>query len=284
MQVLIKLDNLIEGQVIKRPSKYIKTPYVADILCDDEEVLGHTASLGCCGLADVNASVLISLSPNSKSKPKNKANMKCTHTVYLSVLREREYEQIIGIHPKLAETLTEAALNANLLTKLQNIKRYRRETAVYVKDKIDSRFDFTGIDQNCIPFIMEVKNVPLADYENVSFKERTKMNFNDRDFNSKVSYFPYNYNKKPSEPVSPRALKHIRELTLIKKETEIRCIMCYVIQRTDANRFQPSVIDPEYRDAFKQAVEAGVEIITMVVSWNRNGEATFIRDDLPIAL
>ena len=286
MQVLIKLDNLIEGQVIKRPSKYIKTPYVADILCDNEEVLGHTASLGCCGLADVNASVLISLSPNSKSKskPKNKANMKCTHTVYLSVLREREYEQIIGIHPKLAETLTEAALNANLLTKLQNIKRYRRETAIYVKDKIDSRFDFTGIDQNSIPFIMEVKNVPLADYENVTFKERTKMNFNDRDFNSKVSYFPYNYNKKPSEPVSPRALKHIRELTLIKKETEIRCIMCYVIQRTDANRFQPSVIDPEYRDAFKQAVEAGVEIITMVVSWNINGEATFIRDDLPIAL
>ena len=218
MQVLIKLDNLIEGQVIKRPSKYIKTPYVADILCDDEEVLGHTASLGCCGLADVNASVLISLSPNSKSKPKNKANMKCTHTVYLSVLREREYEQIIGIHPKLAETLTEAALNANLLTKLQNIKRYRRETAIYVKDKIDSRFDFTGIDQNGIPFIMEVKNVPLADYENVSPKERTKMNFNDRDFNSKVSYFPYNYNKKPSEPVSPRALKHIRELTLIKKK------------------------------------------------------------------
>ena len=100
MQVLIKLDNLIEGQVIKRPSKYIKTPYVADILCNDEEVLGHTASLGCCGLADVNASVLISLSPNSNSKPKNKANMKCTHTVYLSVLREREYEQIIGIHPK----------------------------------------------------------------------------------------------------------------------------------------------------------------------------------------
>ena len=59
--------------------------------------------------------------------------------------------------------------------------------------------------------------------------------------------------------------------------------MCYVIQRTDVNRFQPSIIDPEYRNAFKESVEAGVEIITMVVSWNRNGEATFIRDDLPIS-
>jgi len=286
----MKIDNLIEGKVIKRPSKYIKTPYVADIMCDNDEVLAHTASLGCCGLADINAFVLMSVSPETKNrpKPKNKANMKCSHTVYLSVLKEKNNEQIIGIHPKLAETLTEEALKANLLTRLQNIKRYKRETTIYIKDKIDSRFDFTGLDQDGIPFIMEVKNVPLADYEDVTEKDRVKMDFSDRVFNSKVAYFPDGYRKKTSDPVSPRALKHIRELTLIKKEIlkytqNIRCIMCYVIQRTDVNRFQPSIIDPEYRIAFKEAVEAGVEIITMVVSWNRNGEANFIRDDLPIS-
>jgi DNA-binding sugar fermentation-stimulating protein len=284
--LLMKIDNLMEGQVIKRPSKYIKTPYVADIRYNDEEVLGHTASLGCCGLADVNATILMSVTPESKSrklvKPKNQANMKCSHTVYLSVLKERDNEQIIGIHPKLAETLTEAALTANLLSRLQNIRKYRRETVIYIKDKIDSRFDFTGIDQYGIPFIMEVKNVPLADYEDVTAKERANINFSDREFNSKVAYFPDGYRKKSSDPVSPRALKHIRELTLIKRETNVRCIMCYVIQRTDVNRFQPSVIDPEYRCAFKEALETGVEIITMVVSWNRDGIATFIRDDLPI--
>ena len=90
-QLLFKIDNLMEGQVIKRPSKYIKTPYVADIKCVDtsEQVLGHTASLGCCGLVDVNASILMAVSPVPKTKtvPKNKANLKCTHTVYLSVLR-----------------------------------------------------------------------------------------------------------------------------------------------------------------------------------------------------
>ena len=285
-QMLFKVDNLIEGQVVKRPSKYIKTPYVADILCLDtqDEVLGHTASLGCCGLADVNASVLMAPSPDSKSKPKNQTNMKCSHTVYLSVLRSNENEQIIGIHPKLAEHLTESALKNNCLSKLQNVKRYRRETAIYIKDKIDSRFDFTGVDQNGIPFIMEVKNVPLADYEDVTAKERGKMDFTGRDFNSKVAYFPDGYRKKSSDPVSPRALKHIRELTLIKSETEIRCIMCYVIQRTDVNRFQPSVIDPEYREAFLKALEAGIEIITMVISWTKEGEAYFIRDDLPISL
>ena len=285
-QLLFKIDNLMEGQVIKRPSKYIKTPYVADIKCVDtsEQVLGHTASLGCCGLVDVNASILMAVSPVPKTKtvPKNKANLKCTHTVYLSVLRFNGNEQIIGIHPKLAEKLTENALTNNLLSRLQNVKRYRRETAIYIKDQIDSRFDFTGVDQDGIPFIMEVKNVPLADYEDVSSVDRKKMDFTGRPFDTKVAYFPDGYRKKSADPVSPRALKHIKELTLIKRETKTRCIMCYVIQRTDVNRFQPSIIDPEYREAFKTALDAGVEIITMVIQWTKEGEAYFVRDDLPI--
>ena len=287
--MLLKLDNLIEGQIVKRPSKYIKTPYVADILCDDgNEILGHTASLGCCGLADVNSYVLISLSNSkSNSKPKNKANMKCTHTVYLSIIKDENniIKQIIGINPKLAEVLTENALKNNLLSKLQNIRHYKRETVIKVGDIIDSRFDFTGIDKNGKPFIMEVKNVPLADYEDVNVKERKKMDFTGRDFNTKVAYFPDGYRKTQVDTVSPRALKHMKELTIIKEQNvNFRCIMCYVIQRTDVNRFQPSVIDPEYRNAFKDAVNAGVEIITMVVSWNSNGEAYFIRDDLPICI
>ena len=280
--LLHKLENLVEGCVAKRPSKYIKTPYVADVtIANSSDVLGHTPALGCCGLSDVGSSVLLSAKEESKSKSKNKANMKCSHTVYLSIVREREQNIIVGIHPKLAELLTESALKMNLLSKLQNCKSYKRETSIYIPDKVDSRFDFTGIDENNIPFIMEVKNVPLADYEDLTAKERVNYDFSDRDINSKVAYFPDGYRKKTTDTVSPRALKHITELTTIKSESAIRCIMCYVIQRTDVNRFQPSIIDPIYRDAFIQAVNAGVEIITMVVSWNVDGEAYFIRDDLP---
>ena len=46
--------------------------------------------------------------------------------------------------------------------------------------------------------------------------------------------------------------------------------------------FQPSFIDPIYREAFFEAYNAGVEIITLVVSWNSNGEAYFVKDNLPI--
>ncbi len=291
LRSILKIDNLIEGSVIKRPSRFIKTPYVADIIPINETdisntILGHTASLGCCGLADAGASILMApvVKSNKKVSKKytNKNNLSCEYRVYLSIIREKGHEIIVGIYPKLAEELAENALKNNLLTKLQNIHKYKRETTIYVKDKIDSRFDFTGIDSNGVPFIMEIKNVPLADYEDITSKERKNRCYKDRNYNTKVAYFPDGYRKNTSEPVSPRALKHINELALIKNETDIRCIMCYVIQRNDIDRFQVSVIDPEYRRAVKRAIDIGVEIITLVVQWTREGEAYFIRDDLPI--
>ena len=279
---MLQIDNLIEGQVIKRPSKYIKTPYVADIIPynDEKSILGHTASLGCCGLADVGATILMSSVP--KTKKRNDDKLHCEYRVYLSVIKERNEEIIIGIHPKLAEELAESALKNNLLNILQDVKRYSRETVIRVKGKVDSRFDFSGIDCNGVPFIMEVKNVPLADYEDITAKDRKGKCYDDRCAYSKVAYFPDGYRKKVTDTVSPRALKHIKELTLIKRESKLRCIMCYVIQRTDVSSFQPSVIDPQYRTAFYEAMEAGVEIITMVVQWTREGSAYFIKDNLLI--
>ena len=279
--LMLQIDNLIEGTVMKRPSKYIKTPYVADIIPFNSEtsILGHTASLGCCGLADVGATILMAPVPKTK---KHDDKLHCEYRVHLSVIKERNNEIVVGIHPKLAEELTESAIKNNLLNILQNVRTYKRETAIYVEGKVDSRFDFTGIDCNGIPFIMEVKNVPLADYEDISAKDRKKKCFDDREQNSKVAYFPDGYRKKSTDTVSPRALKHIKELTLIKRESKTRCIMCYVIQRTDVSSFQPSIIDSKYREAFFEAMDAGVEIITLVVSWTRNGEAYFVKDNLKI--
>lgn len=284
--VVLKIDNLIEGTIIKRPSKIIKTPYVADIQIennnDSRSVLGHSASLGCCGLADNGARVLISPVPKSKKTSKPDDKVKCEYRVYLSIFTERNRETIIGIYPKLAEEIVESCLKQNLFTRLKNIRSYRRETPIYVENKVDSRFDFSGIDENGISFLMEVKNVPLADYEDITAKDRKKKCYDDADPDSKVAYFPDGYRKKSTDPVSPRALKHIRELTLIKSESKTRCIMCYVVQRTDASCFQPSIIDPEYREAVKNAIEMGVEIFVVVVKWTREGQAYFIRDDLPI--
>jgi DNA-binding sugar fermentation-stimulating protein len=297
---LYKLSNLVEAEIINRPSKLIKSPYVADIqIIEDQNqtqntqlVLAHSASLGCCGLADKTASVLVCKKEKHLKKnniPKNKAGLECEYTIYLAKKEEKGFIEYIGIYPKLAEILVEQCIIRNCLTNLQNIQSFKKETVIKIKDKVDSRFDFTGIDKDGIPFIMEVKNVPLADYEDVTQKERIKMqdNFINREYNSKVAYFPDGYRKSSFEPVSERALKHINELAYISEESQksvnnkkIRCIMCYVIQRTDIDSFQPSVIDPYYREAFINAINKGVEIITLVIKWNEFGEAYFIKDNL----
>jgi DNA-binding sugar fermentation-stimulating protein len=273
MNQIYKINDLVEGEIISRPSKKIKTPFVADIKLksNNEIILGHTASLGCCGLADVGATILMAPSKNEKSK--------CDYVVYLSIFKEKNQNIIVGIYPKLAEILTERALTTNLLSKLKNIKLLKREEKI-----LNSRFDFSGIDENNIPFYMEVKNVPLADYEDLPSKEKKKCCFKDRLVDSKVAYFPDGYRKKATDTVSPRALKHMNDLIELKKKhkNKIRCLMCYVIQRTDVDRFQPSIIDPEYKNAFVEAIKVGVEIITMVIKWTKNGNAYFITDNLPI--
>ena len=272
---LVKLGSVYEALVVKRPSKTSKTPYVADITIDggDTEHMAHTAALGCCGMVDKDKLVIM-------KDVDNKKNI-CKFKIMLAINVERGIKNIIGIDPKIAEELVETAMNKNLLSTLRNVRKYKREKTVYT-----SRFDFIGIDQNKIPFIMEVKNVPLADYVDCYAKERKNMDFSDRDINDKIAYFPDGYRKKQKDTVSPRALKHITELTEISKKytNRVRTIMCYVIQRRDVSSFQASNVDPIYKAAFKKAVETGVEVITMQVGWTSSGVAEFIRDDVPINL
>ena len=287
--LLLKLDDLIKVKIISRPSKICKTPYVADIqLIDGTIVQAHTASLGCCGLCEkdcyVYASPMLSNCPQSKSKV-------CTYKVYLAqiyeekIINEKKYinDQIIGIDPKLAETLVEKALIGNCFPTLQNIKKHRREAALG-----NSRFDFIGIDNNGSYFILEVKNVPLSDFADVNHVEKKKLvkanAFENMKFNEKISYFPDGYRKTKGGIVSERALKHINELADITYSEIIRPIICFVIQRTDSGSFQASNIDPTYKAAFNDALKKGVEVIVLMVQWNTLGEANFVTCDLPINL
>lgn len=300
--IILSIGPLIEGTVLQRPSKHIKSPFVADVLISENkvkrEIMAHSASLGCSGMAEQNAQVLMTILP---SKGEN-IEQKCTHRICLSVVSDCQHpdcEVVVGIYPKLAEQLAENALKGGFLSWLSNPKSYRRETVIKIKDKVDSRFDFTGIDGNGVPFIMEIKNVPIANYEEIPQIKKTKipkktkindknvLDYSSRPFSSKVAYFPEGYRKKSTDTVSPRALKHVKELTLIKNETTpekpIRTILCFVIQRDDIERFQPCSFDPEYKEAVQIAHNSGVEIMAIVIKWDKNGDATFVRDDLPIS-
>ena len=58
------INNVESCKIISRPSKISKTPYVADIILNeniDNEIIyqAHSPSLGCCGLCEKECNVLI---------------------------------------------------------------------------------------------------------------------------------------------------------------------------------------------------------------------------------
>lgn len=274
---LLKLEDVQESFIEKRPSATCKTPYVADIITNGEKMLAHSPSLGCCGIADKGRTVL-----TCPIKPTKKEAV-CSRRIELGTYEEQGRGRvIIGINPKMGETIAQKALENNFVAGLQNVQSWERE-----KTFLNSRFDFAGVDENGRPFIMEIKNVPLADYVDVPKKEResalaalTTL----PDFNQKIAYFPDGYRKKSTDVVSPRALKHIQELETIATTTDTRTILCFIIQRDDACCFQPSNIDLIYKEAVIKAHQNGVEIKTIQVKWTPEGECYFVRNDLPINL
>jgi DNA-binding sugar fermentation-stimulating protein len=283
---LMTLQNVVRGDVAARPSVHVKSPYVADVNIADKSIITHSASLGCCGLADKSA--IVYALPIAK-RTSGLDDRTCSHRICLSVVREpaKGSETVVGVYPKYAEDLAEQALVKDCIPGLQKVRVYRRETTVTASG-VKSRFDFSGVDENGTPFLMEIKNVPLADYEDMWANDRKRLPadaYAGRDSKSKVAYFPEGYRKKKNAVVSPRALKHICELADIKKSMNVRCILCFVIQRDDVAQFSPSIVDPEYREAVFEARRQGVEIIAMVVKWTVvDGSATahFVRADLPV--
>lgn len=279
--VLYQIPDAVQGTIVKRPSQHCKTPYMADAIIHSpsgetaREVLAHTPSLGCCGLAEKDSHVILSKIESKTAKS--------SHRVELSVHKEGDHAEIVGINPKLSETIAERCLQTNCISGLYNVRSYKREVTF-----LNSRFDFAGVDDQGREFIMEIKSVPLADYVDAPKKEKKKLlkelPEEQKEFNKKIAYFPDGYRKNNTDLVSPRALKHIQELQEIAETTDTRCILCFMIQRSDASSFQPSNIDPLYKHAVKTAWKNGVEIKTVQVKWDETGKCVFVRNDLPINL
>jgi len=270
--VLFSIGPLYKTYIVKRPSLHIKSPYVADIHIDGENELAHTASLGCNGYVETGATVYVL----DTLKKENK----CRYRVCLSQGPTSGHGHVlVGTNPKYAEEMGEQLLIQNKIPILPNIQSYTRELTISIPEhNLDSRFDFSGIDEHGIPFLMEIKTVPLADYEDILSKDRAKKIKENPDIYShlawdqKVAYFPDGYRKKMSDPVSPRALKHVQELQRIKQMSRTRCILCFIIQRDDVSCFSPSRVDPEYRAAVMEAMANGVEVVAVVVRWEISPE------------
>jgi DNA-binding sugar fermentation-stimulating protein len=173
----------------------------------------------------------------------------------------------IGVNPMLANPIVKALLLSNQIAMFQDITELKAEVTIE-----ESRFDFSFQNKDGKKVYLEVKNVPLADVVDVTAKERKKLNLEHNmskyDINKKIAIFPDGYRKNKDEPVSPRALKHVNHLSKIHQENpDIICALVFLIQRNDVEYFKPSSLDPIYHKAVYDAVDAGVHVLPICVTW-----------------
>ena len=252
MEYLYRLPKaLVKAKVLSRPSKKIKSPYLADILIDEKEYLCHSGSLGCSGHITENSIVWV--------LEKEGSGCKSTHEIYLI----EEDGLMIGCHPLVANKIAYQILKKQLV--LPTMKDIMSESTID-----DSRFDFIAQCENRMT-IIEVKSVPMADYFDGTTIEVEEY-LRECSSHEKIAIFPYtiagkNKGRKVSnEPLSERALKHVNSLSNLAKT--YKCILLFIVQRTDVSKFCITKLDPIYKDACKKALDTGVIIKAVSVRWD----------------
>lgn len=265
-----EINNTLEkGKVVKRPSASVKSPYMADILLFNKEenkyfedldqqenensnkILAHTPSLGCSGYVDKGKEVLL--------LPKLGGKTKSSHSVEFAY--EENTNILVGTNPNVANSIVYNLLTNNKLEKFSN---YDKNNVCREKTKGNSRFDVYIKDNEDVEHFIEIKTAPVKDFDN------------------NCAIFPKGYRKKKTDPFSPRAIKHLEELSILAKEENTKCYLIFVVPRTDVEYFTPCKEDPLYCEAFTNAVEAGVKMISFTTTLSDNKKDIIFDRFLPV--
>lgn len=256
-KIIHKFDNLIIADVINRPSKQIKSPYLADIRLPKSKntELAHSPGLGLCGFITTNSIIAI-------NKINGNTKRKSNFTIELVLITNDENKDVwVGANPSTSNLYFRNIIEKNLLSFLPKINLIKQEVKL---PELKSRFDFL-LESKSKKYIVEVKNVPLVDYPNDKMPSFRK--FPIRKGDKRFAIFPDGYQGKKDLCVSPRALKHLKELILIKKKyPEYTPMLIFVIQREDCYGFTPNFEkDPIYSNALKQAYDEGLIIKALML-------------------
>jgi DNA-binding sugar fermentation-stimulating protein len=175
--------QILNAKIINRPSKIVKSPYIADIEINKNEELSYSPSLGLCGLISKDINVLVSKCKNECRKSK--------YTIELV-----KYNKIlIGANPLFANKIF-----SEFLHKFDEFNKYTIEKPE-VKI-LNSRLDFLLVNNKEEKYYVEVKNVVLIDVNN----------------NIVFGTFPDGYKKSKNMCISDRAYKHITDLIELKNQ------------------------------------------------------------------
>ena len=250
---LYTLPTLVKATVLHRPSKHIKSPYVADIVLEDgTEALCHTPGLGCSGLVSTDRTIYVSTS---------KATSKTSYTAQMAECSDTEGVYYVGIHPMVSQSIA-----STLLHRISTMVVWKSE----VKISDHTRLDFVGTTSTGKKFYVEVKNAMIS--------HSTEARCN------RFAIFPEGYRKSTSEPISPRAVKHAETLADLMKlpDTEAAYLL-FLVPRNDCSGLELNKLDTIYCKAVSDAILAGVIIKVFGVEFKKDGTVAFYKE-LPYKL
>jgi len=138
----------------------------------------------------------------------------------------------VGVHTGRSNSLVREAIEAGRVPELAGYTRIRPE----VKYGEGSRIDLLLQAQGRPDCYVEVKNVTAA-------------------VEGRIGYFP--------DAVTTRGAKHLREMSAMVAAGH-RAVLVFCVQRTDVDGVRPADhIDPDYGQALRHALAAGVEVLAL---------------------
>ena len=233
--------KILKAKIVNRPSKTIKSPYMADILIDEHIELAHSPSLGLCGMIIKDINVLVTQCENDCRKSK--------YTIELvqSINPKNKKKIWIGANPLFGNKIFK-----NFINEFNEFKNYTIEKQE-VK-ALNSRLDFLLTNNAKEKYYVEIKSVPLIEYN--------------KELNITSTIFPDGYKNSKNQCISDRAYKHIEDLIELKNKG-YRAALVFIIQREDAENFKPNYIrDKIYCEKLKEAYDKGVEIYAYKFKWS----------------
>ena len=263
--ILYSYTNLIGAdKLVKRPSKSVKSPYMADIIIEDNESLAHCPALGVSGLLNCESEFFCSKNEDEKRKSKYTIEL-----VYLPSCKNTF--ELTNTNPQFGNKIFKSILDNNLIEEYKNNVLYKSE-----KTYKDSRFDFYVKKENGNEEFIEVKSVLLCDFEKNNYPSKIIKNpeISILENYKKAAIFPDGFRKNKNVPISTRAIKHLETLEDCVKNG-YDASLYFIVQRDDCDYFKPSNVDQFYYEALKKAKNNGVNIKAIKVEWTLDGNCLY---------
>ena len=264
---LIQFQNIIQLEILHRPSKKIKSPYVADAINKNgDEFLVHTPGLGLADQCLPGSKIFATPSKNKSSK---------TDYIAQSVsVNEEDYgKTLIGANPHTAELIGKEILRSKKWNPYPNYKVCNKKPAHinYVGDiylKAQNRY-----------IIIEMKNVICASYDPNIKVDRRYVFYDDKIPFRRSGIYPNGERSQKYKGKSVVSERSVRQIdSMIKDKEKYQFAIMFLVNRGDCTTFKPNwQRDPIYSKKLVKAVKNGIDVHALGINWTNkackfNGE------------